>query len=1020
MNQVDDQLPPPPPPPPPVGMAGTASTTGSGEVRERGPQRFQRADPSARTERSLPAAFGAGFALLALVVGVPVGLLLLAGPPPVPTSWPTRDDLTAAIGVEQLVGVLMWIVWLAWLQFTVCVLVELRSAVRGVGIPSRVPMSSASQRMARLLVGAVMLAVTAVGQASAAVPATMPEAPSSVQSATYQADAAATADDSAGVQATVHGSDEQADAKQRDSGPSDRAVYRLGDMVLDPDDGKELLGKKVYVVQPPEGRYHDNLWDIAERTLGEGRRYSEIFELNKGRTQPDGHELSLARLIYPNWLIVLPEDAVGVDTVTYDEPEAETEPEADAPVSPERAEGTDETDASTSDGERGAHVDQGAGDGSGTQTERDLLGVGFDRTPSEQGAEGQVSDAAGGWTAHAELVGAGLLGAGLLASIEVVRRRRRMPEPSGDGVEAEVALRIGADPDRARWLDHALRSLAAACRDAGLSLPASYAAVVDDQSVELLLAPPREQAPQPWSVADGGRRWLLRRETVAASAEGRSRPGAPAPYPGLVSLGRDGDRDVLLDLEAAGGPISIGGDPAAAFEVATAVAVELATNCWSDRLRVTAAAMPDELTVFDPERLRVVEDLAEALPELRTRRAAGEAPDVLRGRLRPDGDGVWTAEYVVSGSAPDGELMTELAELTDSAGRSPVGVVCAGEFAGARWRLSVDSAGSLQIPVLGVNVRANRLSWRSVEALADLVAPAPSGDGPQSPGGQTGWLPDVRPEVPTPPAELDVADLATAPVRVFILGPAEVQANRPIADDRRELATEIVVYLALHRDGVHPAVLSASIWPRGVGTSVLDATLDRVRQWLGTDPEGSPYLLETPDGRLKLSERALLDWDVVCSLLRRSRRAQRVQEEIDLLSKALRVARGPVLTERPTGRYSWLARARVERVATDVLVDAAHRLSALYWDGGDPGAASAAASAGLRVRPGEQLLWRDLLQARHAVDGSGGLATAAAEMSAMLRAIGVADLSPETEALLEELSPGSSRQMWAPDGRDSA
>jgi hypothetical protein len=34
--------------------------------------------------------------------------------------------------------------------------------------------------------------------------------------------------------------------------------------------------------------------------------------------------------------------------------------------------------------------------------------------------------------------------------------------------------------------------------------------------------------------------------------------------------------------------------------------------------------------------------------------------------------------------------------------------------------------------------------------------------------------------------------------------------------------------------------------------------------------------------------------------------------------------------------------------------------------------AAAAARAGLRVRPSEQLLWRDLLQARHAIDGIEG------------------------------------------------
>ena len=49
------------------------------------------------------------------------------------------------------------------------------------------------------------------------------------------------------------------------------------------------------MVKAPEGRYHHNLWDIAEEHLGDGRRWKEIFELNKGRPQPDGGELVIGR-----------------------------------------------------------------------------------------------------------------------------------------------------------------------------------------------------------------------------------------------------------------------------------------------------------------------------------------------------------------------------------------------------------------------------------------------------------------------------------------------------------------------------------------------------------------------------------------------------------------------------------------------------------------------------------------------------------------------------------------------------
>ena len=37
---------------------------------------------------------------------------------------------------------------------------------------------------------------------------------------------------------------------------------------------------KMYTVNPPVGRFHESLWEIAQNHLGDGRRYREIFELN--------------------------------------------------------------------------------------------------------------------------------------------------------------------------------------------------------------------------------------------------------------------------------------------------------------------------------------------------------------------------------------------------------------------------------------------------------------------------------------------------------------------------------------------------------------------------------------------------------------------------------------------------------------------------------------------------------------------------------------------------------------------
>jgi hypothetical protein len=63
-----------------------------------------------------------------------------------------------------------------------------------------------------------------------------------------------------------------------------------------------------YYVVGAEGTY---LYAVASRTLGNGNRYKEIFELNKDRRQPDGKFLTDHRMVEPGWILILPADASG-------------------------------------------------------------------------------------------------------------------------------------------------------------------------------------------------------------------------------------------------------------------------------------------------------------------------------------------------------------------------------------------------------------------------------------------------------------------------------------------------------------------------------------------------------------------------------------------------------------------------------------------------------------------------------------------------------------------------------------
>ena len=88
----------------------------------------------------------------------------------------------------------------------------------------------------------------------------------------------------------------------------------------------------------------------------------------------------------------------------------------------------------------------------------------------------------------------------------------------------------------------------------------------------------------------------------------------------------------------------------------------------------------------------------------------------------------------------------------------------------------------------------------------------------------------------------------------------------------------------------------------------------------------------------------------------------------------------------------------------DLVVNTAHRLSQLALGDDDPAGAVSAARAGLRLASSSDLMWRDLLLAEHRYGGA-----AAAEKVVETLGEGVLRhgliLSPETEALIDELLP---------------
>jgi hypothetical protein len=940
---------------------------------------------------------GAVLILLVLLVGAPAALLAALGSP-IPHTMPALSLLTHRLDILAILKILSVVVWLAWLQLAVCLITEVRAAVRNTGMPARVPLAGGIQSAVHRLVTAALLLFSATTALSPAFAHHPPGPPSAVTSAPVGRNSGASlaATPSAAAPVTpvpVSQALRQPGSNGRDTGQSGstgRDTGRPGPgepgglggpargqgQSLEPPHHRVRRTEKIYVVQPPEGRYHESLWEIAQNHLGDGRRYREIFELNAGRLQPDGSRLTIASLIRPGWILRMPRDARGPGIRVVTRHKDARAPGGDVPAGPAPAQpGT-----------------TGAG------------------KPAPATPDNVVSAARGeaGPTGTAvypyELAAAALLAAGVLSALG--RRRREqlwhrafgrhvaVPVRPASAAAAEVALRLGADEPSTLILDTALRYLSQVLASQGRALPTVFAAHVGRHNLDLWVAadqeapadrkaPADQEAPAPWMAVGDGQVWRLPL-AVAPGLDPDQATGAPAPYPGLVSIGTDDTGRVLVDLESAQGLIAITGEPHLVQAVQAAMAVELVTNRWSGPVGITLVGFGADLAVLAPGQVTAVGTLAEALPTLVARaELAEESP------AAP----IWAPHYLISAVPPSAAEREQLLALAQATHAGAAGYVIAGAIAGATWTWEVTGPGRLRAGPLGLDVQAQLLPPDQCAAVVDLFRVAEQFEGVAL----GAPVPDAAPAGHLIPG-------SAATVDITLLGPTRVNAPGMIEPERLGLATELVVFLATHPGGVHPNVLAAAIWPRGVTREVRDAALARAEDWLGTDGIGRPHLAADASGRLRLGSQVRVDWHVFCALMARA--AASDQEEEAALEQALGLVSGPFMDGREPGRYAWLADDGLEYEAAARVADAAHRLSQLRLAQGDPGGAMDAARAGLRLAFDDELPWRDLLIAAHATGQEHLLRAAVAELCARTALDeALPRMAPETEALIDELLP---------------
>lgn len=942
-------------------------------------------------------AFFAFVALAVLLVGVPGALATQIGWP-LPNGVPSLDWLQQEITVQTFLNILTVVVWLAWAQFTACVLVEMKAALSGVGVPGRVPGAGPSQLLARQLVAALLL----VGATAASFAPGL----SQLGQSGYDANQKPTV--AAAQQTPGFFAQQQEQAADTASALAEQASHAASHADAGGSTAKQG-DTKYYRIQPPEGRHHDSLWEIAERHLGDGRRYKEIFELNKDRIQPDGSKLSEASLIRPGWIMEMPGDARGGELVEMPDEAPHVSPDVQQQIA-DYAQTGDHAQGGGSGAQGGGHEHAGGGP-SASQVSLPEQRPAPDS--GHQQATGVDAEADSSFGLPEALLGAPLLAAGLLGALGRRRRqalwqsafgsiggRRGMepPTPSGDAQDVQDALLVGADPEGVRMLDRSLRGLAASLAEESRALPVVYAAWLSNGDLHLQLAQPAGKPPAPWQQGQDQTFWMLAR----TDAERYEDVDTAAPYPGLVSLGTMDDSRLLLNLEAVPGIVSLSGREADRAAVFASVAAELATNGWSDRMTITLVGFGEDLTPLAPNRIRHLEDI-EALvetmeAETRQRRGALGAAghdSVLTGRTGPAQHTRWAPHLVLLAAQPSAEDAVKLAELAADASRLGIGYLVGtetGDLPGAAWEMEITGQGKLLAPLLGLELDAQLLPVAQQRAVVELFVeadPERESDRPAN----------------TPPFLVDISEQGRPAVYARLVGPYEIIGLDTPDGERSALLHEALALLLLHREGVHPRVLSSALWPRGVTDDVRDALLDRLRDWLGADPDGTPRLGRDATGRLTLAKSVVSDLDVLRSLYHEATQGKGVDSRAvrgRLLTDALVLVRGPLIADRPEGRYRWLTHEIVDAQLPLLVADTGLALCEFHMEKNRAEKAIEALNAALRTAPADERLWHELLRATHATGDTSRLTALATDL---IGRSGARGLPPRTEALLDELLP---------------
>ncbi len=1006
-------------------------------------------DRAGRAGRGLAGLFG----LVALVVGVPVALSAV-GQGPVVHFGGFRafgDGLVHPVTDSTLVRVAALACWLVWLLFVMAVAIEVLAAIRtGAGRAKTKVRVPALQGAANALLLSALLLLPQRGMAAAGA---VVRRPSGAGTAVAAAAPVALPRQDRNVASSVP-----------------RMVTRPTTATM-----------VSYVVQ----RY-DSPWGIAERHLGDGTRWRELRDQHGRSLSVETANRTQARIIRPGEVLLLPVGAArsvaftaaampATAVANHTSKPQPTRPPAATPVaSPARVgpavpaappreappaaapapapapAATPKVPAARADALAPAVAAEGS---AGTETvdptpdtvlTPPVLSVPVDRqnpTPDpapvlkEQQPTSEIAPVIVATKAarHAReassstLVEAGLLSAGVLVTLEGLRRRQAQHRPAGRRLRlpgralacTELAMRVGAQPGEIDRIDRALHRLVADLQLTETAVPSILAVVAGPSSVEILVDRPLAP-PAPWTASSEGFRWrLTTAHLTPAPAEGS------APLPGLVPVGRAGGDgpEVLVNLEAAG-VLSVVGDSRAADALIRAMATSLSGLTWARAVNLILVGFGAELEAVD--NVRAVPSLVSVLEELQStadlmKGAIGDTDPFAARVGRPGGDS-WAPTIVCCASTTGDAERGKLVGL--AAPGSGVIAVINGLCESTAWTIDVDSR-PITVQPLRLAVEPTLLPAQDLRRIGELYEVALDESGATS---DEAPYKDLDISADRPPSVLEDDDrrvgasaegslsasntngaspmLSSAPaipIWVSVLGTIEIEGARVF---KRAKSRELAVYLALHPNGVGEAELDEAMWPSGSGRlvapSTRDSTVSVARTALGGPTRLLPAQGQSREKRYQVSGDVGTDWTLFCQL----HRDGRATNDAELLGQALELVRGRPFEGVIAGRtYGWVHTEGHARQIEAEVADAADLAAGLLLANGQAIEARRAARRGLTADPFVERLWVRLMEGADQLGDSQEIERLIDEMDVALELEGdFSGLHPHTLAAYDRLS----------------